>query len=220
MWSGGLVDFFFPRRCGGCAARGDWFCDRCREGVRPAVVAGCLRCGRRSTISPCPLCDETRPILDELVAPVLLQGAVREAIHRMKYGDRPQLAGGLAVLWRDWVPPSPRAVLVPVPLGPVRQRQRGYNQALELARRLAGDRDLELVDGLRREVDTGPQVGRGGDVRRSALQGVFTWRGRQAPDSVVLVDDVVTTGATLMECGRACRRAGATAVYGLALAVG
>ncbi len=222
MGAGGLlVDFFFPPRCGGCTSRGDWFCAGCRESVRSAPAAGCLRCGRLTTILPCPLCDEVPPPLDGLFAPARLAGPVREAVHRLKYGDRPQLAAALADLWLDWQPPVEDAVLVPVPLGPRRLRRRGYNQALELAQRLATDRGLACWAGaLVRVIETGTQVGRGGSDRRQALQGAFAWRGGQAPAVVIVVDDVVTTGATLMECGRACRGAGAARVYGLALAAG
>ncbi|MGB2938806.1 MAG: double zinc ribbon domain-containing protein [Candidatus Dormiibacterota bacterium] len=216
-----IVDFFFPPRCGGCRAAGGWFCAACRASLRPARLNVCLRCGRRTSITPCPLCDEAPPALDELFAPLRLEGPLREAVHRLKYGDRPRLAVALATLWRDWRPPDPAAVLVPVPLGRRRRRQRGYNQAEELARHLAVDAGLGCLAGaMVRELETGSQVGRGGDDRRQALQGAFAWRGGDTPSVVVLVDDVVTTGATLMECGRACRDAGAARVYGLALAIG
>jgi ComF family protein len=216
-----IVDFFFPPRCGGCRALGAWFCAACRASVRPARQHGCLRCGRRTAITPCPLCDEAPPALDGLFAPVRLEGPLREAVHRLKYGDRPHLARALAALWGDWTPPDDGAVLVPVPLGRRRRRQRGYNQAEELARRLGADTGLGcLSDAMVRELETGTQVGRGGEARRMALDGAFGWRGGDPPAVVVLVDDVVTTGTTLMECGRVCRAAGATRVYGLALAIG
>jgi ComF family protein len=216
-----VLDFFFPPRCGGCAARGDWFCASCWAAVHPARAGGCLRCGRETVIMPCPLCDAVDPALDGLAAPARLDGPLREAVHRLKYGDRPQLGSVLAELWRDWRPPDGPVVLVPVPLGRRRRRQRGYNQAEELARWLARDRGLPLAaDGLVRRRETTSQVGRGGDARRQALRDAFAWASGAAPEAVVVVDDVVTTGATMMECGVACRRAGATRVYGLALAVG
>jgi ComF family protein len=215
-----VLDFFFPPRCGGCRARGDWFCARCLGAARPAAATGCLACGGLSAVRPCPLCLEPDPGLDRLEAAAVLDAGVREAIHRLKYGDRPQIAAAMARLWDGWTPPGPAVVVVPVPLGRRRRRQRGYNQAQLLARTLAAGLGLACVDGLERTVETAPQVGRGGEDRRQALRGVFRWGAGLAPPSVVLVDDVVTTGATLVECARACRAAGALRVQGLALAVG
>jgi ComF family protein len=164
------------------------------------------------------MCEHEGRSLDSLQAAVVLEGPVREAVHRMKYGDRPQLADDLArvvgALRADG------AVLVPVPLEPRRRRQRGYNQAERLARAVGRTSGLPVVDGLRRRPVPGTQVGRSGAERRRALHGAFTWARPPAPAAVVLVDDVVTTGATLAECALACRTAGAGGVHGVALAVG
>jgi ComF family protein len=155
-----------------------------------------------------------------MVAMARLEGPLREAVHRLKYGDRPQLASRIAetVVSRSRLAPG---LLVPVPLHPARRRRRGYNQAELLAEALAGLTGAGVVDGLRRRVGAGSQVGRGGEARRQALRGAFEWRDTvPVPAAVVVVDDVLTTGTTLLECALAARRAGVERVETLAVALG
>ena len=154
-----------------------------------------------------------------MLALARLEGPLREAIHRLKYGDRPQLAGPVvaAVLVPERVGPG---VIVPVPLHPTRLWRRGYNQAELLAREIGKAVSAPVVDGLRRAV-RGAQVGRGGAARRSALAGGFQWDRRlAAPSRVLLLDDVVPTGATLLECSLALRHAGVERIDALAVAAG
>jgi predicted amidophosphoribosyltransferase len=111
-------------------------------------------------------------------------------------------------------------VIVPVPLHQARLRARGYNQAARLAAEAARTLGLHVADGLRRLVDTPPQVGRSGSERRATLQGAFAWRAGSPPPAALLLDDVLTTGATLLACARALRSAGCTEVQAMAIALG
>jgi len=219
MRAEGVFDFLFPPRCGGCGARGDWFCGDCRAQARPAPRRVCRGCGRLSAVDTCPGCLSHGLGADSLVAWFVLDGPVREAIHRLKYGDRPRLAGPLVELGLSQGD-LPAAVIVPVPLSANRRRQRGYNQAETIAREVAGRTGLVLADGLRRVEETGAQVGRSGAERRAALRGAFAWSRGSAPGEVLLIDDVVTTGTTLTECARALRAAGSYSVQALAVALG
>ena len=99
--------------------------------------------------------------------------------------------------------------LIPVPLHPKRLRQRGYNQALELARPLSKAFGIPLLyDGLHRIRDIAPQSGLGALARRRNPRGAFAIGNHTLPAHIALVDDVMTTGATLYECARVLKRAG------------
>jgi ComF family protein len=114
---------------------------------------------------------------------------------------------------------SPARLVVPVPLHSARHRQRGYNQADLLAAPVAEALGLALVHHLVRQRPTPPQVGLGRESRRRNLVDAFSWTGPALEGVVVLVvDDVITTGATLAEVAATLTAAGATGVIGLALA--
>jgi ComF family protein len=157
---------------------------------------------------------------DSMIAMARLEGPLREAIHRLKYGDRPQLAGHLvdaAIISRRVAP----GMLVPVPLNPGRRLRRGYNQAELIVRQIADRSGAPWIDALERLGRHGSQVGRGGAARRAALQGAFRWRPEvPPPPAVVIVDDVLTTGTTLLECALAARSVGVPRVETLAVALG
>ncbi len=155
-----------------------------------------------------------------VVAAFAYGGAIAEAITRFKYGRRPDLARPLAdLLWRA-LEPHARArgpwLVVPVPLHASRLAERGYNQSALLARRLAGRlssaRVLPLA--LARTRDTPRQATLGRSERLLNVADAFVARrpGRLAGSRVLLVDDVMTTGATLDGCERAIWRAGAREV--------
>ena len=150
-----------------------------------------------------------------------LEGRIREMVHRFKYGGRPQLAGPLIRLC-PWLEGQlgPEPVIVPVPLHRSRRHQRGYNQAELLARELRKRMTLDAPEGeLVRTVPTPPQVGRDRLRRFDNVRGAFSWRGaRLEGDSILLVDDVATTGATLDACASALRAAGSGPVTGVSIA--
>lgn len=122
--------------------------------------------------------------------------------------------------WCAQVPPSRPALLLPVPLHRRRLRQRGYNQALELARPLAAAHGLALrCDLLQRVRPTAAQSELGAAARRANVRHAFALaEGAHLPPHVALVDDVLTTGATLAACTRVLHRAGVRRVEAWALA--
>jgi ComF family protein len=150
---------------------------------------------------------------------------VRQAIHRLKYDNRQTLAVELARLMSDhWrTNPMPVDLLISVPLHPVRQRERGYNQAELLARAFGDMIGLPVVTtGLRRVRHTRPQMSLNASGRRENVQGAFIYESRAgnaiSGQRVLVIDDVCTTGSTLEACSLALKAAGAVAVWGFTLA--
>jgi ComF family protein len=150
------------------------------------------------------------------------EGPLEKAIHRFKYEGWRALAPVLAGLAADRlaVEIPPGAVIVAVPLHPRRRRARGYNQSELLAAELRSWLHLAAPDGrLCRQRDTPPQVGLDRLRRYANVDGAFAWQGPQLTgETVVVVDDVTTTGATLEACAAALRAGGSGRVLGLTVA--
>jgi ComF family protein len=164
----------------------------------------------------------TRAALDGIRAAAYYEGPLRNAILRLKFKNDIGLAAALGpMLEACWHEHGLRAdLLVPVPLAPARQRERGYNQAALLAGALGERIAIGVASGaLARTRDTGSQIGlRFGD-RYANVAGAFRANGGSvAGRTVALVDDVCTSGATLAACAAALREAGAAEVWGVALA--
>lgn len=192
-----LLDLVAPRRCAACDAPhpAEALCALCADGTLPVA--------------------ETP---DDVRAVFLHGGPIAAAIHRAKYHPDPSVARALGALLRP-IPVPGDAVIVPIPLHPRRFVARGFNQSGELARGCFGAARVDH-GALARARDTPTQTALHRDARRENVRGAFVLpaparvRGR----AVVLVDDVVTTGATLAEAMACVRAGGAASVMGVALA--
>jgi len=158
-------------------------------------------------------------------APHRYAGPIREGIHVLKFDPEPALAPELGAMIADAVERQPfretPGVVVPIPLHRRRRRRRGFNQAELLARMVSRRLAVPLeTRTLRRVRDTPSQIGQGKAARRRNVRGAFRCRSgrRLAGVRVLLVDEVLTTGATLAEAARALRRAGALGVTAAVLA--
>ena len=150
---------------------------------------------------------------------------MREAIHQLKYRNLRALAEVLGHFLSDYdsAHPQPVDIITAVPLHPRRLRERGYNQSALLAKELGKLTGRAVRDDiLERRRDTGPQaLTASAALRRRNVRGVFRCRDGAGLEgrNVLLIDDVVTSGATRNDCGRALAKAGAANVRGLALAM-
>jgi ComF family protein len=146
-------------------------------------------------------------------------------IHHFKYGGKTHIAGSLGPLMasfaKRWLKKMDSCLMMPVPLHPKRLRERGFNQSLLLARHIASVLGAELdFLTLRRVRDTKPQTGLHRDERRKNVRRAFELTDRNVVKgrSIILVDDVATTGSTLNECARVLKRSGSDKVLCLVLA--
>jgi len=217
-----LLELVYPPRCAACGepAAAEPFCAICGDALLP-VPAGCTRCGQPGADDPCGACRATPPPFESVRAGGLVGGPLADAIHAFKYGGRPALARPLGTWLAAGVPLPRGAAVVSVPLGRDRRIARGYDQASLLADELcraAGRGSRRLRGVLRRVRETPPQVGKGREERARNVAGAFAADPRVADRDLVLVDDVVTTGATAAEAARALRSAGARSVIVIALA--
>jgi predicted amidophosphoribosyltransferase len=153
----------------------------------------------------------------ETWAPVAYDGAARDLVKALKFRGAARLAGAMAALVVANAPPGLLAgALVPVPLHPARRRTRSFNQSALVAAAISMRADLPVVDCLTREGSKETQVGRA-RAARLTVAGTIETTGRPPP-TALLVDDVVTTGATLAACAGALRAAGARQVAAVAFA--
>jgi len=221
---GAALDFLFPRRCVGCGRAGDFFCGNCRRTLPRIAGPVCPRCGRpQASGIACPECVNWLSQLDGIRSPFRFDGAVRQAVHQLKYQNLRALAAPLGDFLAEFLETSDIAadVIVPVPLHSKRLRERGYNQSALLARKLGKGAGLPVVEGcLERVKATLPQARTTAVAERQQnMAGAFACRSERLKDRrVLLVDDVATSGATLDAAAAALKAGGAASVWGLTLA--
>ena len=215
------LDFFLPLYCVGCRRAGSGICRECLSGMSE-LQAYCEVCAQPGEAHRCRRCSNSPLPIDGIRAVYPFEGVIRSAAHAFKYRNyralAPQLAGILASLMES--ARIPATLLVPVPMHPRRERSRGYNQAALLADELGKLAGIPVAeDVLKRVVDSPPQVQRASRAdRMSIAEGTFSAAKSVDGESVLLIDDVVTTGSTMAACANALRAASADSVWGLALA--
>ncbi len=210
-----LLDWVFPPKCGGCGKTGQWLCDACLSQVAYVEAPHVPLPHPKSWTSG-------GVALEHIYAVAWFEGPVRNLIHNFKYKGQRVLRTPLAqLLVEKWdTVEHPTDLIVAVPLHPSRERERGYNQSYLLSQELGKAIEIPAPrDGLRRVRNTLPQVDLSAHERWLNVQDAFSGdrtvlNGR----SVLLVDDVCTTGATLLACARAAFEAGARYVWALTVA--
>lgn len=207
-----------------------WLCPECVEQLSPVRAPFCSVCGESydgaiDRAFACPNCEDRRLAFDFAISAYKSEGPLKELIHRFKYGRDLSLRGALA----DALLPAlddPRLaaedlsgwLLVPVPLHWTRRALRGFNQSWELCQQLSRRTGIAAVQALRRARRTPRQARLSRSQRLENMRGVFSLalpgpasllRGNRLRDArVLLVDDVLTTGATAHECARVLRERG------------
>ncbi|MBB3228001.1 ComF family protein [Luteibacter sp. Sphag1AF] len=214
-WLSRLV---LPTRCVLCGAHGTGISDLC-EPCAAALVRNevcCARCALPLPVATrlCGRCQKRPPPWDSAWVPFTYAWPLNVLEGRFKFHGSLACGRVLSERWREMPAPAPLPdLMLPVPLHVSRLRERGYNQALELARPLARELRVPLRhDLLVRHRSTHAQTELDASTRRRNVRGAFRLRKSVTASHAVLVDDVMTTGATLAECARVLRQAGVARV--------
>lgn len=221
FWNG--LDWLFPPYCAGCGRLGYRWCPECQKQVEVLAGPVCQVCGTPLQAEACcRSCERSRPPYEAMRSWAAFSGPLRRALHTLKYRRNFALGEALAHQMFPFVKSLGWTIncLVPVPLGKARLKERGYNQVALVAAPLAGFmRWRYLPQALRRVRETRSQVGLSAAERRLNVQNAFQAQAALVAGQTVLVmDDVATTGSTLVACATALLEAGARQVYALTVA--
>ena len=221
----GLVNFLYPAACPACSMPPDSlshapFCRKCWQGIRHYDGPSCSICGVPLVsvhADRCRHCLEAPPAFTSAVSFGLYDGVLASAIHHFKFLGIRRLSKPLSALMFFYNTTNAEAI-VPVPLSPDGLKNRGFNQALLLAYQLSKRKKVPLLmDVLAKITDTPPQIGLSAKERSANVRKAFTCRKKLPGMSILLIDDVMTTGATVNACSKELLKAGARDVFVLTL---
>ncbi len=229
----GIFDLFYPKRCAGCGKSGTYFCAQCIKKARPHFPQVCPVCERASIDGVTHGRCKRGYIPGGLSAIWAYEGAPKKLIHKLKYKYVSEVALSLAVpaagILKNFKRSRPEApnwsrdkfTLVPVPLHWVRRNLRGFNQVEEVGKILAHLMGWDMKFLLVRKKRTKSQVGLSEKERKKNVSGIFALDPSVRVNectSVLLFDDVWTTGSTIREAIRVLKKSGFKKVWCLTLA--
>jgi competence protein ComFC len=227
----GILDVVFPARCVGCGEEGHYICRRC-EGFTSEVALICPLCQQSSLTGEHHENCVSRYGLEGLANIWEYEGVIKSLLHNIKYNGMTHAAveivqNAYVNMTEDTTRFKPflsylfskETFITCVPMFKRKEKFRGFNQAAVFAREIAKIVGRSAISLLEKIVDTKPQVDLTKEERLHSVNDVFRIKsGSQVPKQVILVDDVWTTGATMKECSRVLRKAGAQEVWGFTLA--
>jgi len=227
-----FLDTLFPKECVGCKKEGFLLCPGCYSAMRGVIKFSCPGCGNESFFGrTCKRCAPATPLDGLLFAGFYGNPILRDAIYAWKYSFVERMGDILCNVFLDYAEKYrtifagfKEPLVQSVPLWPKRLLWRGFNQADILAGVLAGHLGVQKIDVLLRHKKTTPQSELDARERRGNIVGAFI-AGEKAKETVlgrtvILVDDIYTSGSTLEECARVLKNAGAKEVWGFVLAKG
>jgi ComF family protein len=228
-----LIDLLYPHRCPVChgivSSKGQLVCPGCRGKLSYVTEPVCKKCGKEVDDDKeeyCPGCRKRMPGFRRQIALFNYNEAVKSSMMKFKYNNKREYADFyieelLRLHGRDLQEMRIQAI-VPVPVHSSRRRERGYNQSEVLARRLGRRLKIPVYPhALIRTRKTLPQKGLGSAGRLHNLEKAISWgRCARLPGTVLLIDDIYTTGATMEACARALKKAGVREIYCVSICIG
>ncbi len=221
-----ILNLLFPSYCPVCGLATDIFstapfCSACWGGIKKYTGHACKICGTPFSSEYAEICSDCLkrpPFFSKAASFGIYRDTLSEAINLYKFHGIKRLHKPLGNFLLDFDMVGIEAV-VPVPLSIRGLRSRGFNQSLLLAKTISDKKNIPLImDGLFKKVDTLPQIGLSAKERTNNLRGAFIATRQFRGKRVMLVDDVMTTGATANECSKQLIKAGASEVVVLTLA--
>lgn len=218
------MDWLYPPRCCNCDRRGFVLCDECFGEIEPLTGNICQKCGY-PTYTQSRVCEKCRldpPLFTEMRSWASHNGPAQKAIHALKYKRNLSLGRILAQPLIEVVERSGWKVdlVVPIPLSRSRMKTRGYNQAALISRHLAASLNIQhSTSAVKRIRNTSTQIKLDVNKRFTNLLDAFYANPATLKErNVLIVDDVITTGATMQNCAKALHHAGAKNIYCLSVA--
>lgn len=221
-----LLGFLFPSFCLGCGALGSYICPACKKELKRKKEDTCLYCGKKSALGLTHIKCKKRGGLDGWTSMYKYDPSFKRVLVAAKYKKARLVLEELLkqdnllqykniLRWRTLFSP----IITPVPLHPQRLDERGFNQSSTIAKHIASRVGMPYEELLSREKNT-PHLAQMNDSfkRKSTIKGAFRFVGKRVPESILLVDDVLTTGATMGESVRTLKKAGVKNVLGFSLA--
>jgi competence protein ComFC len=212
-----LTALIFPNRCAFCGrvmGGGSGVCPECEKALPRITRPICKNCGRETEYCTC---RKRHFEFNRCIAPFYYQGVAKKGILRLKFGRKQSVAAVFADFAADMAHREYAGIafdfVTAVPLSRKELRKRGFNQSAEFAKALAGNLGIPYLEVLSKPVDTKAQRSCQGNERWGNVFGVFKAGEAAGGKTVLLVDDIVTTGATLNECAKMLRFGGALDVY-------
>ena len=232
-WKETVISLFFPRRCPVCGdvvhPFGQFICPECVKKLSPVKQPVCHRCGKEivsAAAEYCPDCMRRKRTFERNFALLNYDDTARRSMAAVKYkGRREYLAfysQAVCLRYGRIIRRAAPDVIVPVPVHPSRERQRGFNQAELLGDHIGKQLGIPVCpDGLRRVKKTLPQKELNQEERLKNLQQAFVPGNLpEGTRTVLLVDDIYTTGSTMEACAQALKVMGAEKIYGVTLCIG
>ena len=217
-----IWNLIFPKKCINCKREGQYLCEDCLSLIEMNPFNYCL-CEKLERKNKCDNCKNRN--LDRILSATSFKGIVREAIHKLKYSYLEELSVPLSLLILNYLQNincqiDNSFIIVPVPMHPKKKRRRGFNQSEEIAKIISQSTNIPLSTTLIKIKETKPQMELNRIERMENIKNCFAITNKKEIENktILLLDDVYTTGTTIEECAKVLKENGAKEVWGLTIA--